>query len=345
MTDIETIQAEPSRDRWGRPLVIPPGGGKPAAYMRCTRFVGVLEDTFNLSLWQQRMVAVGLASRKDLALQAATLAGDPDGNKQALNKLVDAAREAAAASAAATIGTALHQLTERLDRGEPLGVVPAEYEPHMAAYRTATRGIQHQHLERFMVCDEYKVGGTPDRLSIIPGRDGLHVADVKTGDILDGKGRIRWGAMKIAMQMAMYAHSVHYDPATGERTDPGLNQKRGLVIALNAKTGDCRSVWLNLEAGWAACQVAASVWAARKADPHLEPWMPPASAEDRQLRTAQDAVLSAIQVAPDRDHILALWREAEARGVWTEEMTGAAKARIDGLAATAVATIGSEVAS
>ena len=33
------------RDRWGRPLVIPPGGGKKrVAYRRVTTFVGVLED-------------------------------------------------------------------------------------------------------------------------------------------------------------------------------------------------------------------------------------------------------------------------------------------------------------
>ena len=42
------------RDRWGRPLITPPRGGKPVPYTRCTTYVDVLESTWNLMAWKQR---------------------------------------------------------------------------------------------------------------------------------------------------------------------------------------------------------------------------------------------------------------------------------------------------
>src|SRR5689334_2925212 len=71
MSDFTTPAPQVPRDRWQRPLVVPPKGGKPVAYTRCTTFVGCLEDTFNLSRWQQRMVALGLNDRPDLLLAVA----------------------------------------------------------------------------------------------------------------------------------------------------------------------------------------------------------------------------------------------------------------------------------
>ncbi|MGK3946754.1 hypothetical protein ABK046_51375, partial [Streptomyces caeruleatus] len=64
------------RDRYGRPLVVPADGGKKVAYTRCTTFVGAAEDTFPLSQWQQRQVAVGLSKRPDLVSLAASAEGD-----------------------------------------------------------------------------------------------------------------------------------------------------------------------------------------------------------------------------------------------------------------------------
>src|SRR5215831_14489249 len=94
------------RDRWLRPLVVPPGGGKPVPYTRCTTYVSALEDTYNLSRWQQRMVAIGLAERQDLLLAVAAHRDD----KAHLNELCEKALEAAKGSAPATTGTALHKL-------------------------------------------------------------------------------------------------------------------------------------------------------------------------------------------------------------------------------------------
>ena len=37
------------RDHWNRPLVVPPGGGNPVPYTRCTTFIDPLEDQYNLT--------------------------------------------------------------------------------------------------------------------------------------------------------------------------------------------------------------------------------------------------------------------------------------------------------
>ena len=72
------------RDRWGRPMVMPPNGKNRMAYQRTTTFVGVMENTFNLMAWKQRMTVLGIGQRRDLQLAAA--AADPD-DKKTLNDL------------------------------------------------------------------------------------------------------------------------------------------------------------------------------------------------------------------------------------------------------------------
>ena len=241
------------RDGWGRPLVIPPGGGKPIAYTRCTTYVGVLEDTYNLARWQQRMVALGLASRPDLLL-AVSAHGD---DKQQLNKICADAQEAAAAHAAATTGTALHALTERLDRGLPVGVIPDAYLADLAAYEKKTARFTPVEIEKFTVLDELQVGGTPDRVLEFEGR--RYIGDVKTGSI-------EYGIGKIAMQLAVYSRSSLYDHVTGNRAGLSVDQNNAIVVHLPAGEGRCELHWVNIAAGWEAVQLATSVraWRTRK---------------------------------------------------------------------------------
>lgn len=278
------------RDRWGRPLVVPPEGGAPVAYTRCTTYVSCLEDTHGLALWQQRMVALGLADRPDLLLAVSAHRDDT----RRLNEITAQARDAAAAGAAATTGTALHALTERIDRGQPLGAVPAAYQADLDAYRQATAGLEVLAVEQFVVCDPLRVGGTLDRLVRVAGR--VYVADIKTGDITHAAG-------KIAMQLAVYAHSVPYDHATRQRTPRPwpVETDRGLVIHLPAGTGQCQLWWVDLAAGWEAVQLARQVraWRARRdlltpAD-DLAPAAAP-NATDAALATALQQITAATSV-------------------------------------------------
>lgn len=330
--------AEIQRDNWGRPLVLLPDLSERVPYTRCTTYVGPLEDQFALGKWQQRKVAEGLATRPDLLLWVNSLGPEPphreadalDRWKKAMDTACEDAIEAARAHAAATIGSALHKLTERIDRGEDVGRVPEQYRPHMVAYLAATAHLHPVHIEQFSVLDELRIGGTPDRVVTIDGEDGLFIADIKTGTLNFGVG-------KMCMQLAVYAHSVPYDPATDQRhpyTQP-VHQDRGLIIGLSGETGLVELRWVDLAAGWEAVQLATQVraWRSRKALSRLAsqviavppvevpvpvPELPPA---------AEAALLVAIDQATSTDELVELWRAAQVRGVWTVEHTARAAAR------------------
>lgn len=342
MTTPTLKPVEVGRDRWQRPLVIPPRGGKPVPYTRCTTYIDVLEDKYNLQKWMQRMVAVGIASRPDLHLAAASMASDPDGNKTQLNELCESAIEAAKASAKATIGTALHAYIERINRREDPGIIPAQYQPHVDAYRRVERLLGFPRtVERFCVHDDLQVGGTPDLIApSVAGEEGPFVCDLKTGP-----ATLKYGALKVAMQLAVYARSNLYDPETGRRQPHGARTDKGLVIALDSDTAQVGLHWVDLEAGWEAVQVCTRVRAWRKKKGLLtdfgdmklvEPAMPATPPVSTSAVVANGdpeaiaaALLAAINVSPDREALTNLW--SEAGPAWTDAHTAAAKQRLQQL--------------
>lgn len=297
MTTIVSPRTEVPRDRWGRPQIIPLKGGKPVPYRRCTKFISVLEDRYLLERWQQRQVAQGLAARSDLVLKAASAAGD----KKTLNEVCDAASEHAGSSTAATTGTALHALTEQLDRGFT-PTIPPTSQADVDAYRHATRDLLMAELEVFVVNDELKIGGTFDRIVGYGGR--RYVADIKTG-------RIDYAYGEIAMQLAIYAGSQRYDPGTGERTPLDVWPDHGIVIHLPAGAGECTLWWCNLAEGRTGVDFAARVWAWRDS-PH---------AFNRQVFT----IGRRIELAEDVPTLERIW--AEHQTVWTDDLTERATAR------------------
>lgn len=248
---ITMLKPEIERDRWGRPLVVPPTGGPSQPYTRATTFVGAIEDTYGIGIWKQRMTALGLADRPDLLMKVVSSRGD--------NRAVDAAADdafvAAGGNVAATVGTALHLLTEKLDSGEELGQVPEQYAPDLAAYEEATSELKCELIEAFCVQDKLKVGGTPDR--VVKHRGKRYIADLKTGSIDKGY-------LKIAAQLAMYARSRTYDISTGQRGTHGAEIDRGILIHLPAGSGTCKLYWLDLLVGWEAVLLANNVREARK---------------------------------------------------------------------------------
>ncbi|WP_207943344.1 hypothetical protein [Actinomadura sp. KC345] len=285
------------RDRFGRPLVVPPEGGKPEAYRRCTTHVSVLEDMYLLQRRQMRMVALGMANRPDLVL--ATGAHRDDRNE--MNRIVDQSMEAAQAHAQAKIGTGLHKFTDTCDRGEPLGPVPEAYRADLDAYTRATSVLEVIEIERFVVLDELKIGGTPDRIVRYQGRS--YIADLKTGSI-------EYGALKIAMQLAVYSRSMFYDPVTHERTPLDVDQDRAIVIHLPAGQGRCELHWVDIATGWEAVQVANQVWQWRKR---------------KGLFAPLTDVPAEIAAASTIDDLMAVWGRHQAG--WTDDLTALAAAR------------------
>lgn len=249
MTTVDTVQAELPRDRWGRPMVMAPNGKKREAYRRTTTFVGCLDDMNGLIKWNARLVAYGMGQRKDLVLAAA--AADP-ADKKKLGDISDKAFEHSKGMVgdAAETGTALHSFTERIDRGDTLGPVPAEYAADLDAYRQATKDIQFTDIETFRVHDEWKVAGTADRIGTLHGR--RMIMDIKTGSIDYPH--------KMAMQLAMYARSLPYDIPTDTRGTDQVNLNYGIIIHLPAGQGRCDLYEIDIMKGWGACLIAKKVW-------------------------------------------------------------------------------------
>src|SRR4051794_37317454 len=154
-------QAPPTikRDRWGRPLITPAGGGDPKPYTRASTLGKALDDEAGLTFWKQRMTAVGIAKRRDLILAANAHGTD----KKMMGEIVEQAMDAAESGAAATSGTALHQIMDDNDQGRT-PYVPDEYHGDLEAYQVARRGLEVVRSETFVVDDELEVAGTYDRL-------------------------------------------------------------------------------------------------------------------------------------------------------------------------------------
>lgn len=298
------------RDHWDRPLVVPPGGGNPTAYTRCTRYVEVLEDKYNLHQWELRQCSIGLADRPDLLL---SVSAHRD-NKKEMDKITKQAKEAAKSSAASTTGTAVHALCERVDRGQPLGIVPPAAKADVEAYQRATSFLEHIHIEQFTVQDDLKVGGTPDR--VVKWGSEFYIADLKTGS------DITWGALKIAMQLAVYAHSIPYiPPGIRKGYDGYVNKDEAIVIHLPAGQADPHLYFVDIQAGWAAVQTAGEVrqWRARK---NWYTAIDAPQARPDPLANAAALIDAQIAAANTVDELYSLWRPE-----WTDAQVQRARER------------------
>ena len=155
----------------------------------------------------------------------------------------------------------MHTLTERLDRGED--VVGGPYQADLDAYRdTLTKAglsVRPEWVECRMVCDSLQLAGTVDR--IVVAADGRnYIADLKTSATVD------FGALGWSAQLAAYAHSDLYDPASGTRLPtPAIDRTVGFIIHLPAGKGTCTLHDVDLVQGYRAAMLANEVRAMRKA--------------------------------------------------------------------------------
>jgi hypothetical protein len=254
------------RDRWGRPLIQPPDGGKPEPYVRVSTLAKALDSKEGLMQWMQRMTAVGLGKRPDLAERAAIT--DPS-DKKALKEIVDGAMQAAESDKAANIGTTLHALTEQMDRGT-LDTIPPNHAADLDAYALATEPLKVVATEMFVVNDHLKAAGTLDRLVRLPdGR--LVVADLKTGATEPSYPH------GVTTQCAIYAHSWRYDIEKQQRLaylpENEVSTEVGLLIHLPAGKAKCDLYLLDLTVGWQLAKTATAVRAVYKSKP-IEKYVP-----------------------------------------------------------------------
>jgi hypothetical protein len=255
---------EIKRDRWGRPLITPPEGGKPVGYTRVSTMAKTLDDKTALAKWMCRQTAIGLANRADLL---ALVAADPE-NRKTVGDAVKQAMDAADSKKAANIGTTLHKLAEYVDLGEE----PNNLHGHrdaLLAYRDAMAPIEIISTEMFVVIDELRAAGTFDRLVRLPdGR--VMVADIKTGQ---HEPKYPHGA---TTQIALYSRGRPYSPdGTRDQSlkELGVSQTEGLLIHLPAGQARCDLYIVDLETGWLLATVAARVREMQKIKP-ITPYTP-----------------------------------------------------------------------
>jgi len=249
------------------------------SWTRATTLAGTLDDRYGLEKWGNRNVVLGIAARPDLYALAASCTPE---DKEQLGRIVEQAQEAAKSRSGANLGTALHRLTERIDRGEILDV-PKEWKPDIDAYcqTLADTGVRilPEWIERVVVTPQYGAAGTLDRLVHVDGR--FMVADLKTG-----KDAVSYGMGDIAIQLAIYANATHawigdaekvprdrfgrYElPDPAEEPDayeilPNVDLERALVIHLPVGQGECTLHEVDIQAGREAIDLALAVRAWRK---------------------------------------------------------------------------------
>lgn len=248
-----------ARDRYGRPLVTPPGAKKATGYTRPSTLGKILGDPHNLLKWKLRAALIGVATRKDLLLQLQTLDLDNEKDKETLDQIAKMCHELGGGTKAATTGTAMHKILETHDRGQYVmgQKPPAELTETIETYQSLIEACNVQIIpsliETFMVNDEYRFAGSPDRVVIV---DGVHyIFDIKTGKSL------KYGGLEYGMQLAAYAHCTHTTTNGVDRHElPPINQSRALIAHVPSNALHHVSLhWVDIENGWEAVQLAFAV--------------------------------------------------------------------------------------
>ncbi len=251
------------RDRNENPRILPLGQVMPAdlavrdkmlrTYKRPSGYGRTIENTYMLERWSERVAVQGMMISRGLRLEWANLGDDPNVDlptKQRANDIIRRAKVQAGSKDAANEGTETHRLTERHDRGLAIGPVPEEFEHALPEWKRLTQHLEILDIECFVVEDHYWCAGTFDRLVR------YHVPCPNCGRrnrVADLKSKTKYGEIVMAAQLAIYAHSRYYDPATGERHDlPDVCTCRGIVIEIPraVRPGEGRLRWLNIAQGW-----------------------------------------------------------------------------------------------
>lgn len=275
-------------------------GKKKVSYTRVTTFIDVLEDKEILMHWKARMVLVGVALDGGFLKDVAAMNPEDPEDRKALDRRTEAAAELAGASKKADKGTELHALSEMADEHEelPLDITPEDWLDIHSYVQVTHPLLKIVRMEQLVVNDEYKVAGTPDRVSSpLPGVtltapngyvfrvDELIITDLKTG-------RVDYGQLKMAMQLAIYSRSDVYDKESGGRIDKGpVNQDWGLIMHTAAGSGHTTLYWVDLQLGWRAVEVASMVREMRRQN--RKALVPFATTDESLVQSTRDGVETA----------------------------------------------------
>jgi hypothetical protein len=193
----------------------------------------IAADDFALQQWQQRMVAVGMTLRPELAERVAVDLT----NREAIQRVVDDAHEAAKANAAADRGTQRHRVLELslLGRHDQF-VTDQQRADAEVLERTLDRYSLEpipERVEQFVVWPQVPIVGRYDCCLIYKG--GPAIFDLKSGE-----SAVKYPHSTVT-QLALYAYAPRTSKAVTQRGDrwecdewttmpDGLDLETGYVI-------------------------------------------------------------------------------------------------------------------
>lgn len=211
-------------DRYGRYKLLHPKTSKKVAWTRATTYAKSIADTYNLSMWSQRMTLKGAALRPDIVAAVSTL--DVKKDRDRINGLVEDAKKAAGNKVAANLGTALHAFTEDRDKalvGQPVKPqeIPEDLLPSVDAYEALLKDFGLEPvpglIEFTTAVLQYEIVGTSDRCYRVT-RDisfklhgktvTLYAGEYVIGDVKSGAD-LSYGWMEICIQLAIYAQGFN----------------------------------------------------------------------------------------------------------------------------------------
>lgn len=297
VTPKQAVKESDRYDNYGRYKLLHPHTGKPVKWTRATTYAKSIADTYNLSMWSQRMTLKGAAVRPDIVAAVSTL--DVKADRDRINALVEDAKKAAGNKVAANLGTAVHSFTEDRDKvlvGEPVEprTIPGNLLPTVDAYEVLLRefGLQPVPglIEFTTAVLQYEIAGTSDRCYRVTrditfklkGRTvTLYAGEYVIGDVKSGAD-LSYGWMEICVQLAIYAQGFNscgvWDWGTGTWGHPVLDGQPevqikvrtdvGLIphLPVDRKEGDPLATLfaVDLDWGWATAVLCGQVRTARK---------------------------------------------------------------------------------
>jgi hypothetical protein len=311
----------------GRYKLPDPDTGKDALFTRVSNIAKVLEDTYHLDLWKDRMLAKGMAMRPDLVMLAG--ATPLEEKWKFSNDIVRPARDTAGGSEGANHGTAFHSLTEIVDRGEP---VPVGTQPDHVRQLTKYRQSLVDHgltvvphwMERVVLNREHRLVGRTDRallaqdmslLDYPATQSGYVIGDVKSQKSMD------FGCMSIAMQLAIYAHAdLVWDEDAGQWDEPDVELNRDVAVVMHVPSNDPNTAdihVIDIARGWELVQVAMDVRAARK------------ETLNRKLNSPSEGKWKQdILNATTKQELSSIWKTASEAGEWTDKLLALGMSRM-----------------
>lgn len=299
-------------------------------------------DTYTLELWAKRMVATGMTVDPNLV---ENLAVDIE-NKKLGDAVAEDAIKAAKAHEKANRGTQMHKVLELVLLNQEEKLLTVQQRRDATVLRRTLERYELSPLpgqaEQFVAWPHHRLGGRYDCvLAFSDGRKAMF-------DLKSGPNAVLY-PQSTACQLALYAHApwvadgIEVDGDTTTITSwrkhpPELDRRFGYVLLVEADADVGSLHEIDIEYGWAGAMLALEViqWRKQKGwngRDCVREVSPDVVAENRALEDSMD--LAIVKTALSIDHLRQIWKQFNASGTLTPEITAAIETRRGQLAVMA----------